>query len=277
METQPRERERRSSAPDYADLWRRVVTPTEHGGWAFLGEPLLLGLLVAFSGAGACLALAALAAFLARQPLRLALADRRKGKRYPRTTVAESALVLLAVVAAAAALAALGLARGPVHLALVPVALLAAAALGFDLQRRAREAAAELIAALALGGMASAIALAGGIEPDIAFGLWAVLAARALPSILYVRARLRLDRGVKANPARALAAHGIALTVLPVLAARHVVPWLAVAALVLLAARSIYGLSPARPRWNTAQLGVSEIVLGLITVIATVVGLRFGW
>src|SRR5512132_874137 len=85
---------RSPSAPSPAPRvpWRRVVMPTEHGGWAFLGEPVLLGLLAAPSVAGALWALAAIAAFLTRQPLRLAAGDRRRGKRYPRTVQAEQAL-----------------------------------------------------------------------------------------------------------------------------------------------------------------------------------------
>jgi len=54
-----------------------------------LGAPILLGLWVAPSVAGAWLSLAALAAFLTRQPLKLALGDRRRGKRFPRTIWAD--------------------------------------------------------------------------------------------------------------------------------------------------------------------------------------------
>ncbi|MFN8095814.1 MAG: YwiC-like family protein [Vicinamibacteria bacterium] len=57
--------------------------PAEHGGWGLLAEPIVLGLVLAPSAGGSCLALAALAAFLARHPLRLVLMDRRKGARYP--------------------------------------------------------------------------------------------------------------------------------------------------------------------------------------------------
>ena len=74
---------------------KRVLVPAEHGSWGFLAEPLVLGLAVAFSGAGLLLALAVVAAFLARQPLKLVWTDRRKGRRYPRTAAAERALFLI--------------------------------------------------------------------------------------------------------------------------------------------------------------------------------------
>lgn len=256
--------------------WRRAVIPAEHGGWSFLGEPILLGLLVAPSLAGAALAAAALAAFLARQPLRLATGDRRRGRRYPRTAVAEAALGTLLAAAALAAGTGLALAQGPVWLALAPALALGTAALAFELQRRAREAAAEITAALALAGLAAAIPVADGAAAPASFGLWAVLAARAAPTVLYVRARLRLDRGEPATVGAALAAQAFALGALAALAARDLAPWLAVSAIALLGARAVYGLSPMRPRWRTAQLGVSEIVFGLITVLATAAGVRSG-
>ena len=59
---------------------RGVALPSEHGGWGLTLEPGLLGLLVAPSVAGACLAVAAVVAFVARTPLKLALVDRRRGR-----------------------------------------------------------------------------------------------------------------------------------------------------------------------------------------------------
>ncbi|MCU0465293.1 MAG: YwiC-like family protein [Anaerolineae bacterium] len=66
-----------------------VALPSEHGGWSFLLEPLVLGLLVAGSPMGWVLAGAALCAFLAHQPLKIVLKDRLKGRRPPRTVLAE--------------------------------------------------------------------------------------------------------------------------------------------------------------------------------------------
>jgi uncharacterized membrane protein YfcA len=76
-----------------------IVLPTEHGGWAFVLVPLLLGLLVAPSAAGGWLSLATVSVFIVRQLLKLALGHWRLGKTYPRTRWA-AGFGLLALVAA---------------------------------------------------------------------------------------------------------------------------------------------------------------------------------
>ena len=58
--------------------WQRVVLPAEHGGWGLTLEPVLLGLLAAWSVAGLCLGVAAMLAFLVRTPLKLAAVDVRR-------------------------------------------------------------------------------------------------------------------------------------------------------------------------------------------------------
>ena len=254
-------------------LWRRVVLPTEHGGWAFLAEPMLLGLLVAPSAAGALLSLAALAAFLSRQPLRTVLLDRRRGKRHPRTRVAERALAAGLLVSAAATAGAVLRGEGPVLLALGLVAPLAATAVAFDVALRPRHVAAEMAGALAVGGLAGVIAIAGGWPLAPAFALWGLLAARAVPSILYVRARLRLERGAPIRRGPPIAAALLGLLAGLWLAREGLAPWLSVAALGLLALRAAHGLSRYRLRMRTWVLGVTEITLGLLTVLSIVLGM----
>jgi len=225
-----------------------------------------LGLVVAPTAAGACLALAALAAFLARQPLRLALIDRRKGARYPRTALAERACAVLAASAALLLVAAASTARAPFWSALAAAAPFALFALVHDALGRAREALAESAGAVALAASAAAIALAGGVAPAAAFAASALLALRALTSVLYVRARIRLDRGLPAGPRAALAAHGAALLAALLLARAEAAPWLGALAFALLFARAAHGLSPWRRPLRPQKLGFQELAYGLLTL-----------
>ena len=254
-------------APGGGVSLRLVVLPTEHGGWSFLFEPILLGLLVSVSWAGGCIALAAVAAFLARQPLKLFVSDRQRGKIYPRTHAAEIAFAVLTLVALGAFAGAWTLARHTFWLALVCAAPLAATGLAFDLGKKSREVGAELAAATSLGAIATAIALAGGTHSELAFGLWGVLAARTIPTILFVRARLRLEKHLEAGVSKAVLAHLLAIAGVMVLVYGGFAPRYATWAMFLLAARAALGMSKWRPRWKTWQLGVSEIVFGLITVV----------
>jgi hypothetical protein len=141
--------------------WKAVALPAEHGGWSFLAEPAVLGLVLSPSAAGACLALAALAGFLARHPLRLLLIDRRNGVRYPRTALAERVFAGYAGMAALLLAVATALAPAPFWLPLLVAAPIGLVALGFDALGRNREALPEVAGAVALGSSATAIALAG--------------------------------------------------------------------------------------------------------------------
>ena len=106
---------------------RPIALPTEHGGWALVGAPILLGLWVAPSVSGACLGVASLAVFLARQPAGLALGDWRRGRRYPRTAWAAGFALGYVLVALSAFACAWVTARGAFWLPLALAAPLALA------------------------------------------------------------------------------------------------------------------------------------------------------
>jgi hypothetical protein len=256
---------------------RAVALPVEHGGWGLLGEPLVLGLLIAPSPAGAAIALAALGAFLARHPLKLVLADLRRGASYPRTALAGrfaigySALAVAGLAGAAA--------TGPA-IAWIPVVLaapLALAQLAYDARHRGRQLAPELVGGLALAATAAAITAAGGWPLAGALALWALLAAKAVSSVLFVRARFRLDRGLGPSLAAPLAAHVAATALAVVLAARAGTPWLAVAAFLLLLARAVRGLAPDRVILRPKQLGFRELGYGIATTVLLAAGYAFGF
>lgn len=181
---------------DRRAAWKTVAIPSEHGGWGLTAEPILLGLLVAFSWAGVAIGVAAMLAFLARTPLKLALVDRRRGRELERTALARrigAAEVLAIVVLGVAALAAAGSSW------VVPVAIalpLFAIELGYDIRSRGRRLVPELCGAVGMGAVAAAIVVAGGGTTSLAAAAWLVLAARSIGAIPFIRTQIsRLHRG----------------------------------------------------------------------------------
>ncbi|MBN1966996.1 MAG: YwiC-like family protein [Anaerolineae bacterium] len=255
---------------------RPIALPTEHGGWGFLLEPVLLGLLVAPSPGGIALALAALGMFLARHPLRLALTDRRRGRRFARTGVAERFVLLYGALAAVSLAVAALIARPGVLVPLLAAAPLLTVHIIYDAQGNSRHWLPEMLGPTALAANAACIALAGGWTLDAALALWPILVARAVPSVLYVRARLRLERGTAPSVVLPLASHALGLAALVLLAAARVIPWLAVLALIILLARATYGLSEYRQRVPAKTVGFQEIGYGLLTVLLTAAGYATG-
>ncbi len=257
--------------------WRTLALPNEHGAWAFLLEPALLGLGVAPSPAGFVLVVAGLGALLTQHPLGLALADLRRGKRFPRTLPAlglaasYGALTLLMVVAAFR-LGARPAALAPLALVL-PIALVQ---LGFDARNRGRDARAEIAGALALGALAAAIVMAGGGPWGVALALWLVAAGRNVPSVLYVRARLRLQRGGAAPRGPVLAAHVAALVAVAGACVAGVLPWLALGAFAVLLTRAAAGMRPSAPVLAAKSVGMLEMAFGLTTVAAVLLGIWAG-
>ena len=205
-------------------------------------------------------------AFLARHPLKLALSDRRRGKRLARTTAAERFAVTYSAVSLISF--ALVVALGDVN-ALIPllaVTPLFALQAYFDATNRSRASAAELIGVVALGASAASITLAGGWSTERTLALWALLVTRGLPSVLYVRARLRLERSQPHGKLLPLVAHAAALAVVIVLAVNNLIPLWSIAVPVLLLARAVYGLSPYRRGHAARQIGVQEVVFGVVAI-----------
>jgi hypothetical protein len=254
----------RAAAPDPVNL-KAIALPAEHGGWGLLLEPVVLGLALAPSGAGAAIAVAAVAGFLLHHPAKLLLLDMRRRTVYPRTRVAiRVAGVYLAV--ALAGLASAWLA-GPRE-ALVPLALAlppAAFQLACGAYASGRSLAAELVGALALAATAPAILLAGGSDARTAVLVWAVLAARAAGSIIYIRARLRRDRGLGGSPAPALTVHAAAAAAFCWMAAAGVAGWPLPAAFAVLLARAAWGLSPWHEVVRPRTVGLHELGYGVVS------------
>jgi hypothetical protein len=235
---------------------RPLALPTEHGGWGILLEPVALGLLVAPSLAGLMIAVAALLAFLARQPLKLAMQDGLRRRVYPRT----SWCCLFAVTYAtfASLFFALALAGGGWHVAIpfAAVSPLALVMLLHDARNRSRGAVPEIAGAIAMASIAAAIPIAAGRSLSLAGTMMALILLRSIPSIVFVRALL--GRGSKVL---SLVLHACAVGIAAVIASP-----LAVVACVVLFLRALWGVTHAVPRAKT--IGWREIAYGAVTVLS---------
>jgi hypothetical protein len=261
------------SAPAPVSL-RAVALPSEHGGWGLLLEPILLGLLVAPSGAGMAVAVAAAAAFLSRHPARLVFTDWRRGMRYPRTTAALGFTAGYAAVASVGFAIAVVLARASLLPVLAAVAPIAALYLASDLRLKSREWYAELAGAVALGSSAALVARADGWPLGPALGLWLLLAGRAVSSVLEVRCRLRRWRGAPADRRIPLAVHVASVAASGVAAAVGIVPLSAPIVAVAFLARSLVNLSAPPQREAPMSIGWKEAASGALAVALWAVSYR---
>ena len=252
--------------------WKTVIVPIEHGGWGFLLEPVLLGLLLAPTWAGLLLGLAALAVFLIRHPLKLLLMDRRKGLISERTNRARIVIAILAVLACLAFVSAFWL-SGPAFLAPLALAIpFGAVYLYSDLIGPPRTLRSELMGPLTLAFMASSIVVMEGWAMLPALALWVALGLRSVPSVLYVRVRIQLDRGRGPNTVWPIIMHIVALAIAAFLVWTHLLPALSLLAYTALLARAVLFLSPRRPRRPVKTIGFMELGMGIFLVLTIAVG-----
>jgi hypothetical protein len=250
--------------------WRAVTVPTEHGGWGLTFEPALLGLLVAPSIAGGALAVAAVAAFLVRTPLKTLLVDRRRHRelerdRLARRVAAVEMVVLLVMVAVAFARA------GTDWVVPFAIALpLFAIELWFDARSRGRRLVPELCGAVGISATVAAIAIAGGEGSALAFALWLVLAARAVASVPFARVQVLRLRATPPSTITSDLALGAAVVLAAVAyAVDQAVLAGAVAVVVVTLVELAWSRGPARP---AKVVGFAQLGFGLAVVVATAIG-----
>jgi hypothetical protein len=246
---------------------KSVALPAEHGGWGFLIEPMILGMLVAPSAAGLWLCLAALGAFLLHQPAKIALKDWRRRRSFERTRWAARFTLLYGGIAVLGLVGALTTALATFWLPLLIIVPVACIHFAYEASNQGRELLPEMLGSITLSASAPMIALAANVPLDQAFLLWAILILRILPSILYVRARLRRAKGKPVSLAIPILAHAgvLLLTVLFVVSSSA--NGFVILAAALLLARAFYGLKFAPPTTPAKSIGFQEMGFGLGYVV----------
>lgn len=233
---------------------RPLAIPNEHGGWGFLLEPAVLAIALVPSRAGVALAMALVAAFFLRHPLRLASRDVMLRKRYPRTVACAKLAAIYGAIAAGFFALAIAWSSAATMVPLVAVVPFLAAQFVFDVRNDGRALTAELCGAVAAAGGGAACALAGQGGATLAIVVATLSLARSIPSVLYVRSLLR-----HAPFAPAIAAHVLAIAIVGVIADVR----LTIVPLALLA-RCI----AARFRLVTARrVGLEEVGWGIVATI----------
>ena len=97
-------------------------------------------------------------------------------------------------------------------------------------------------------------------------------AARAVPSVLYVRARLQRLHGKTASTLHVTVAHAAALALVSLLVRVRLAPALAALAFFVLLLRAVLGLSARRDGGSAKRVGITEVIYGAATVLAVAAG-----
>lgn len=249
---------------------RSIALPTEHGGWGFTLEPILLGLLVAPSVAAWAISTTALGVFLARRPVKILSTDLVRERWLPRSNVALVLALIYGCIAVAGAGAALATADGPFWipvLAAMPFALLALRA---DAHSKNRALITELSGSVAMGATVAAIAVAGGWDLAPAFGLWLILAARDVAAIVLVRGQVRRLKNKPVVTRNIYIVQIAMIGSVATAAAAGFVPWLGVVAVGIIGLVAVVSLNRAPVRAKV--IGWTQMGIGLAVVLITTLG-----
>ena len=253
--------------------WKTVAIPSEHGGWGLTAEPILLGLLLAFSWAGVAIGAAAMLAFLARTPLKLALVDRRRDRELERTVLARR-IGLAEVVAIVAWVSSALVAAGWTGWSQRPLRChCSRIELWYDIRSRGRRLVPELCGAVGMGAVAAAIVIAGDGAAALAAAAWLVLAARSIGAIPFIRTQIgRLHRGAVSTRSSDLF-QLLALVVAAIAAVVDPDVLLGSIAVVVIVVLHLVWVrrSPVPP---AKVLGLRQMALGFALVAATAAGVR---
>ena len=251
---------------------RSIALPTEHGGWGFTLEPILLGLLVAPSASAWEISAAALGIFLARRPVKILSTDLVRGRWLARSKIALIFALIYGGFALAGAVGALFTAEGPFWIPVLVSLPFALLALRADAHSKNRALTAELSGSIAMGATVAAIVIAGGWDLAPAFGLWLVLAARDVAAISLVRGQVRRVHNKPANARSIYVVQVASILVVAIAAIAGIVPWLGVVAIGVVGLVAVVSLN--RAPVPAKVIGWTQMGVGLAVVLITAAGVH---
>lgn len=254
---------------------KQIALPTEHGSWGFLFEPLLAGILIAPSITSIWFAILLIGAFLTRQPLKIYLNDFQVKRNLPQTEAAFKFILIFGGIFTVGLLGSLYFAKAESFYPFLLILPLGIYQIYCDASKKSRQLLPELTGAIAISSSVAAVTLAGGFSWTTSLALWVVFICRLIPSILYVRNRLKLEKGKSFSAISVAITNFVAFMVVGLLATNGLIPKLPVAMFFILMIRSLLGLSSFRSKIKAMRIGVWEVIYGTLTAFSVVLGFYF--
>ncbi len=252
-------------------LFRKtLILPTEHGSWAWLLVPFAVGTAVAQTiNLPVMLALvAALAAFLLRQPATVWLRVRRGKARRADGPLARTWMLLLGGTAVTCGLVLLFMGRFTllwlgVPLIIIFVLYLLAARYG---RTSIRSLGMEVSGAAALAMTAPAAYIAGAGQLDqVAAALWLLMAAQNVLGALYVRVRIADTHQRPTHRSGLVLAHFFGFLLIAGLGLARWLPWLTAVPFAAILLRALWAARQPRPVPNVKRFGFLEMGVEILS------------
>ncbi len=242
----------------------RSLLPREHGAYAQLAAPLVAALLVrAPTVAALLLAVGAICAFLANEPLLVLLGHRGRRRLETERYRAHSRLTWLGSVALVAGASGLVLGGPRVIGAAAIVAVPALALVLFACQRAQHSAGGELLAAMALPGLAVPVAVASEVSIVDALLVWSAWTVGYAASVVAVHRVIARHRRAATAVDWMVATSLVGATIGAALLARS--SSVALVALPLLACTTLLVLHPPR----ATRLRAIGVALAAMSAVST--------
>ncbi len=257
--------------------------PREHGAWAMLYVPFVLGLMVAgkINLAGIFLLLATTALFISRESLLIWWRARKRGRH---TDSAKQAGRLLLTYLAIAAASGIPLIMVYEYYWLLPLALIGTTLLAIngwqatDLEDRTVQGEVMAIAGLTMTAPA-AYYVADGAMNQTSFWLWALCAAYFASSVFYVKLRVTGLHSKKVEDKhrarwQCIGYHAFLLVSLLALAFTRSLSLFALIAFAPALARTLRSLLQPERQLDLKRIGIAEIIYSIIFLIFTTLTFR---
>lgn len=263
---------------------RQIALPQDHGSWVFILSPLLIGLVAGktFSIASFALVLAAMAAFLIRQPIVMAV--KAYSGRRPKTDLpaARFWMVVYGFILLLAVSGLLYIGYTTILLLAIPAAPVFAWHLWLVSKREERKQAGVEILATGVLALAAPAAywIGQGVYDPLGWVLWILTWFQSAASIVYAYLRLQ-QREWSSTPNlvdrlragwRALAYTGFNLGLAAVLGTSRVIPALVFLPYLLQFGETVWGTLNPAPGARPVAIGLRQLAVStLFTIIFMVV------